>query len=45
MREAGEKFVARWREAVVESVDGLVDAELERTGVTRKAEDNGHARR
>jgi hypothetical protein len=33
MREAGERFVAGWREAVVDSVDDLVESELRRTGL------------
>jgi hypothetical protein len=45
MREAGEKFVAGWREAVVDSVDDLVEMELKRTGLrpdsARAASGNG----
>jgi len=39
MREAGEKFVERWRTAVLGSVDDLVDEELKRSGL-RPAKSN-----
>lgn len=50
MREAGERFVAGWRRAVVDSADDLVEAELKRSGLRVKDTDgeaagggsNGH---
>lgn len=41
MREAGERFVAAWREAVGGSVDDLVDAELKRTGLRPTKDGDG----
>ncbi|HET9591651.1 MAG TPA: DUF4407 domain-containing protein [Solirubrobacterales bacterium] len=43
MREAGERFVAGWREAVVDSVDDLVDQELRRTGLRPSESRTGSA--
>jgi hypothetical protein len=45
MREAGEKFVARWRKAVVDSVDDLVEVELRRTGLKPERPAGGPAPR
>jgi hypothetical protein len=36
MREAGERFVAGWGRAVIDSADDLVDAELKRSGLYAK---------
>lgn len=44
MREAGEKFVALWREEIVKRVPRMVKGELERTGVVRRRRGDREAR-
>lgn len=44
MREAGEKFVALWREEIVKRVPRMVRGEMERTGVVRRQRRDPEAR-